>query len=124
MYEFKSIEARYRTVWPALVTILFWRWSVGMLRSLDAAMPSHTWRRHVLTGLVGLVPALLLLTGYLGVIVLAIYWPIAYLQMLPTRIAIQRSSGQPSPILAPSFSPQSLRLDPSGPSGTPAGRSS
>lgn len=94
MYEFSSIEARYRTVWPALVTILFWRWETAMLRSLDAAMPSHASRRHTLTALVGLVPALLLLAGYISAIVFVVYWPLAFLQMLPTRIAVHRRGGQ------------------------------
>ena len=89
MYEFSSIQARYRTVWPALVTVLFWRWTAGMFRSLSGAMPGRTWRRRTLAGLVGLVPALLLATGYLSVIVFVIFWPIAFLQMLPLRIALR-----------------------------------
>jgi len=103
VYEFNSMEVRYRTVWPALVTILFCRSAARMFRSLNAAMPSRSWRRYTLTGLVGLVPALLLLTAYLAVIVFVIYWPIAFLQMLPVRIAILRNKGQLSPTLVPSF---------------------
>ncbi len=34
-----STKARYRTMRPALVTILFWRWEAGMFRSLSAALP-------------------------------------------------------------------------------------
>jgi hypothetical protein len=104
VYEFNSIQARYRTVWPALVTILFWRWTVGMFRSLSSAMPGRTRRRRALAGVAGLVPALLLVTGYLSVIVFVIYWPIAFLQMLPLRITIHRNGDQFTPSQALSFS--------------------
>jgi hypothetical protein len=107
VYEFNSIQARYGTVWPALVTILFWRWTVSMLRALSGAMPGPTWRRRTLAGVVGLVPALLLMTGYLSVIVFVIYWPIAFLQMLPLRIAVHRNSQQFTPSQVLSFPPRS-----------------
>jgi hypothetical protein len=113
VYEFNSIQARYRTVWPALVTVVFWRWIVGMFRTLSGAMPGRTWRRRTLAVLVGLVPALLLVTGYLSVIVFVIFWPIAFLQMLPLRIAVHRNREQFVPVRAPAFTPSScLRILP------------
>jgi hypothetical protein len=113
VYEFNSIQARYRTVWPVLVTVLFWRWTVGMFLTLSGAMPGRTWRRRTLAGLAGLVPALLLVTGYLSVIVFVIFWPIAFLQMLPLRIAVHRNREQFVPVRAPAFTPSSwLRILP------------
>jgi hypothetical protein len=89
MYEFKSIEARYLRVWPALVTILFWRWTRACF--VNTARGGRGWERKLTGGLAGFIPALVLAFGYVLVLVGGIcYWPLGFFQMLPVRIGVKR----------------------------------
>jgi hypothetical protein len=101
--EYKTIEERYQTVYPAMVSVLWFRWTGDLFRSLYRSMPGPGWLRGTLAGLAGLVPAVLLFAGWLLLISLTVIWPFAFLQMLPVRIAVGRHAGQYGSIWVMSF---------------------
>lgn len=92
--EYDTIEKRYQTLWPGMVTVLWWRWTDDLFSSLYRSMPGPAWLKGTLAALVGLVPAAGLLAGYLVCVALMPLWPSGLLWMLPVRIAVSRRSGQ------------------------------
>jgi hypothetical protein len=98
--EFNTLEERYQTVWPVMVTTVSWRWTSDMFKGLYKSMPGAPWLKGTLAGLIGLVAGAGLLALYLAVISLTVLWPIGLLWMLPVRIAVGRNSGQYSAIYA------------------------
>lgn len=91
MYEYSTIAARYGTVWPALISILFGRWIKACF--VRTAVSGKTWLRQLSGGLFGLIPALLLGTLLISLLCLVPLWPFGFLIMLPVRVALNRGSG-------------------------------
>lgn len=103
MYEFNTIEKRYHSVWPVVVTVLPARWTVSMYRALTPAAPPP-WLRHTVATIAVALPAALLWSAW-GFLLCAfgLLWPIGWLWMLPVRVGVKRGSGQYGAIWALSF---------------------
>ncbi len=91
MYEYNTIAARYGTVWPALMSILFGRWIKACF--VHTAVGGKGWLRKLTGGLFGAIPALMLGTVLISLLILVVVWPFGFMTMLPVRVALKRGVG-------------------------------
>ena len=93
-----SLAGRYRTIWPALMTRVAWWWCSAIARACRCGMDG--WRGDAAATVLGLVPILLVTCAWLVCCALVVIWPLAWLEFLPTRIAVRRGAGQVGPVYA------------------------
>jgi hypothetical protein len=87
-----SLSARYHTVWPALSTRIAWHLSGQTIRA--CTFGRSRWLRATTAALLALVPVALIFAAWLVCAALFVLWPLGWLMMLPTRIAVGRNVTQ------------------------------
>jgi hypothetical protein len=87
-----SLEGRYSTIWPVLVTRTAWHWSGDAILALT--MGRARWAQLTTAIVLGGIAAVFMWAAWLLLMILIPLWPFGFMAFLPTRIAVRRDVTQ------------------------------